>query len=339
MVQQLRRAGLPAIGLIGALLGLTAAGERRVDARTEGTEARTSSTNTVAAPQGGPTLVTPATIDKLTAELAGKYGESERPRFDRGIKQAAQFWRKEDGDEAAFAEVVRSQVTSDSKAHNALFARMEFAFESLDGHMNEIARDFRRQSDLDLGPIYPFDEILAGYDPSAHVVDDFFANKLAFVVLLNFPLTTLEQRLTDGEHWSRRQWAEARLAERFGKRVPADVQPGHRRGAAATPRATSPRYNIWMHHLVDAKGERLFPAEAAAPLALEPARRDQGRLLRRRRPGSRKQRMIAKVMDRIVTQTIPAVVVDNPHVDWDPVTNAVERRRRSATPTWRPRRT
>ena len=61
--------------------------------------------------------------------------------------------------------------------------------------MNEIARDFRRQSDLDLGEIYPFDEILAGYDPSAHVNDDFFANRLAFAVLLNFPLTTLEQRL------------------------------------------------------------------------------------------------------------------------------------------------
>ena len=52
--------------------------------------------------------------------------------------------------------------------------------------MHEIARDFRQQSDLDLGPIYPFDEILAGYDPSAHIIDDFFQNKLAFAVLLNF---------------------------------------------------------------------------------------------------------------------------------------------------------
>ena len=36
-------------------------------------------------------------------------------------------------------------------------SRMEFAFESLDGHMHEIERDFRRQSDLDIGPIRPFD--------------------------------------------------------------------------------------------------------------------------------------------------------------------------------------
>ena len=83
-------------------------------------------------------------------------------------------------------------------------------FETLDGHMLEIGRDFRKQSDLDLGPIYPFDETLAGYDPSAHVTDDLFENKLAFTVLLNFPLTTLQQRLAEGEKWSRRHWAETR---------------------------------------------------------------------------------------------------------------------------------
>ena len=33
--------------------------------------------------------------------------------------------------------------------------------------------------------------------------------------------------------------------------------------------------------------------------------------------------MILKVMERIVTQTIPAVVIDNPRVDWNPHTIAV----------------
>ena len=144
-----------------------------------------------AAPQGGQTLVTPATIQKLATELAGKYGESERSRIERGLNQAARFWRKEDGNEADFAEVARAQIAQDSAVRNALFSRMEFGLESLDGHMNEIARDFRRQSDLDIGEIYPFDEILAGYDPAAHVNDDFFSNRLAFAVLLNFPVTTL----------------------------------------------------------------------------------------------------------------------------------------------------
>jgi hypothetical protein len=33
--------------------------------------------------------------------------------------------------------------------------------------------------------------------------------------------------------------------------------------------------------------------------------------------------MIQRVMEHIVRQTIPDVVIDNPHVDWDPVTNEV----------------
>jgi hypothetical protein len=274
-----------------------------------------------AAPQGGQTLVTPATIQKLATELATKYGESERSRIERGLNQAARFWRKEDGDEAAFGEVVRAQVAADSTARNALFSRLEYALESLDGHMNEIARDFRRQSDLDLGQIYPFDEVLAGYDPSAHVVDDFFANRLGFAVLLNFPLTTLEQRLTDGERWSRRQWAEARLAERFGKRVPADVNLAISEAQSNAARYIA-RYNVWTHHLVDVKGQRLFPPKQR--LLSHWNLRDQIKAdYSEGKNGIARQRTIAWVMDRIVTQTIPAVVVDNPHVDWDPTTNAV----------------
>ena len=40
--------------------------------------------------------------------------------------------------------------------------------------------------------------------------------------------------------------------------------------------------------------------------------------------GLAKQRMIQQVMDRIVTQTIPAVVVNNPNYDWNPYTNEVK---------------
>jgi len=48
--------------------------------------------------------------------------------------------------------------------------------------------------------------------PSAHFVDDSFRNRLAFAVLLNFPVTTLKDRLELGPGRTRRQWGEARLA-------------------------------------------------------------------------------------------------------------------------------
>nr|NIS39127.1 hypothetical protein [Candidatus Saccharibacteria bacterium]NIV73197.1 hypothetical protein [Calditrichia bacterium]NIW80919.1 hypothetical protein [Calditrichia bacterium] len=39
--------------------------------------------------------------------------------------------------------------------------------------------------------------------------------------------------------------------------------------------------------------------------------------------GLPRQRMIHQVMERIITQEIPKVVVDNPDVDWNPYTNTV----------------
>lgn len=260
-------------------------------------------------------------LDTLETELAGKYGAGERERIRRGLKQAAEFWRPEDGDAAAFADFARASYAGDSATREALFARLERAMESLDGHMLEIVRDLRTPSDLDVGPLYPFDDALAGYDPGAHLSDDLFANKVAFTVLLNFPLTTLGERLSAGETWSRRQWAEARLAQRFSRRVPADVNQALSQAISDAARYIA-EYNVWMHHVVDAKGTRLFPAgmrllshwNLRDELKSDYAEADA-------KTGLAKQRSIAKVMERIVTQTIPAAVVDNPGVDWDPFTN------------------
>jgi hypothetical protein len=261
------------------------------------------------------------TTTKLEAELVSKYGEAERGRIRQGLSQAADFWREEDGDAKAFEEMVRTYLAGDKATRDALFSRMEFALESYDGHSNEIARDFRKQSDLDLGPIYPFDEILAGYDPTAHFTEDSFQDRLAFAVLLNFPITTLEDRLKEGEGWTRRQWAEARLADRFSKRVPAAVNQAIARAAAESGQYIA-EYNIWMHHLVDARGQRLFPAKMRLLShwnLRDQLKSDYGDASN----GLAKQREMAQVMERIVTQTIPRAVVNNPGVDWNPATNAV----------------
>ena len=252
-----------------------------------------------------------------------KYGEAQRPRIHRGLQQVAQFWRAEDGDDAAFQSFVADNFAGDATTLDALFNRMEFAFESLDGHLAEISRDWKWQSDLDLGTVYPFDETMAGYDPSAHVTDDLYQNKLAFVLVLNFPLTTLDERLTRGATWSRRQWAEAKLALRFSKRVPSDVNATISKASADASQYVA-TYNIWMHHLVDANGRRLFPPKMRLlehwnlrdEIKAEYSLPQTGALP--------KQRMIQRVMERIVDQSIPPQVVDNPTLDWNPQTNEVK---------------
>jgi len=263
----------------------------------------------------------PASVQKLETELAPKDAEA-RQRLTRGLKQVGRFWRAEDGDAQEFESFVRASFAADQAALDTMFARYERLFEQLDGHMQEIVREFRTHSDLDRGPIMPYDDAFAGYDPSAHINDDFFRNKLAFVVLLNFPLTTLDQRLTEGQQWNRRQWAEARLAQRFSKRVPAEVSLAIAKAAAEGERYIS-EYNIWMHHLVDGRGQRLFPPKMR--LLSHWNLRDQLKAdYNDAQKGLAKQRSIQQVMERIITQTIPAAVIDNPGVDWNPFTNEVK---------------
>jgi hypothetical protein len=261
-------------------------------------------------------------VAALEAELVDTYGEAQRERAQTGLGQVADFWRVEDGGRDVFEAFVRRNFAGDDATLDVMFARYEKLLEKLDGHMLEILLAFREQSDLDVGPILPFDEVFAAYDPSAHVSDDFFTNKLAFVVLLNFPVTTLEQKLGEGENWTRREWAEARLADRFSGRVPADVQQAVAAADAASDQYIA-EYNIWMHHLVTDSGERLFPA--GMKLLSHWNLRDEIKAnYSEPENGLAKQRMIQKVMERIVDQSIPEVVVNSPHVDWDPYANTVK---------------
>lgn len=259
---------------------------------------------------------------KMQSELIAKYGEGQRGRAERGLQQVASFWRAEDGDANVFEEFVRTNFAGELATLDTMFERFERNLEQLDGHMGEVAREFRQQSALDVGPVLPFDEMFEGYEPSAHVIDDFFKNKIAFTVLLNFPLTTLAQRLSEGEKWSRRQWAETRLAQRFSRRIPASVNLAIGEASAEAGRYIA-EYNIWMHHLIDEKGARLF-APKLRLLSHWNLRDEIKADYSDAQSGLAKQRMIQQVMERIVTQTIPAIVVNNPSVDWNPFTNEVK---------------
>jgi hypothetical protein len=257
----------------------------------------------------------------LQTELVALHGESVRERAARGIRQVGQFWRDADGDRSVFEDFVRMHFAATPAAVDALFHRFESLFEQLEGHMHEIYRGFREQLDLDLGPVLPVDEMFGGYYPGAHMTDDMFENKLAFVVLLNFPLTTLEERIAGAGQRSRREWAEIRLAQRFDKRIPAWVNQAVTQAEAVSGRYIS-EYDIWMHHLVDDSGKRFFPPKMR--LLSHWGLRDEIKSnYRSAENGLQKQRIIQRVMEHVIEQTIPQIVINNPAVDWNPLTNRV----------------
>lgn len=259
----------------------------------------------------------PMDTKAVKAELLKLHGDAQKARLDRGVDQVASLWRKEDGDLLAFA---KENFLTDPKDLDLAFDRYEKNFEQIDGHFLEIGRELRKGTELDLGPMQKqLDPLFAAWDPSAHVVEDLFNDKVGFIALLNFPLTTLAERLA-GKDWSRRQWAEARLTARFARRVPAEIQL-EIAGAASAADLYIAEYNLWMHHVLSEKGERLFPK--GKRLITHWNLRDELKANYAEKAGLPKQRTIITVMERIVTQTIPAAVIDNPRVDWDPFTNKV----------------
>jgi hypothetical protein len=262
------------------------------------------------------------TSAQLERELVATWGAAQQPAIQRGLRQVGQFWREDDGSAAVFAAFVRDQYAGDPAVRDAQFDRFQRMSEMLSGHLTELRYELKLQTDLDRGPVYPFDELFSAYDPGAHLADDFFQTKLAFVVLLNFPLTTLEQRLSDGERWSRRQWAEARLALSCSKRVPAAVQQAMS-DAQAEAELYINEYKIWMHHLLDTAGQRPFPA--GMKLITHWNLRDEIKSqYADPKAGLARQRLIQQVMERIINQSIPQAVINNPGVDWDPVANTIK---------------
>jgi hypothetical protein len=257
----------------------------------------------------------------MEKELLKTYGQKHKSRITRGLHQVSTYWRATDGDQSTFEEFVRSNFTVDETTINAMFYRYQDHLEKINGHMDRIILNLREHADLDRGPLLSFDELFAGYNPAAHLTDDFFNNKLAFIVLLNFPLTTLDERSTAGKIWTRRQWAETRLASHFMERIPAEVNLEISRISSESDQYIS-GYNIWMHHLINEKGERLFPPQLR--LLTHWNLRDEIKAqYADATDGLERQRMIQKVMESIVDQSIPESVIDNPFVDWNPYSGEV----------------
>jgi hypothetical protein len=261
------------------------------------------------------------TAPQLEKDLQQKHGEAQLPRIRQGLTQVAGLWRESDGDAAAFRDFVLTHFAGDQASRDALFERFQRRLEVLDGHLVELGYEFRLHTDLELGPVLPFDELFAAYSPGAHVSEDFFANKIAFVALLNFPLTTLEQRLNESANWSRRQWADTRLAARFEQRLPAQVLQDIAKADSEADLYIND-YKIWAHHLVDAQGVRLF-APGLKLITHWNLRDEIKAQYARKSEGLAAQLTIARVMERIIDQSAPKVVINNPAVDWNPFANTV----------------
>lgn len=269
-----------------------------------------------------PSPIDSAAVDRTVQRLLDHHGPDYANRIRRGVEQVAQRWWAEDGDAEAFTNFCESHFLADSEALAATFRRLEGVLEQIEGHLHEVRRELTAPIDLDTGPLLAADRLFAELDFASHVSEDLFRTRTAFLALLNFPVHALAERLAEGPGWDRETWARSRFMDRFAQRVPAAVHQEITRVSTATEQYVT-GYNIRLDRLVTPAGERPFPE--GLRLISHWGLRDQlaSYYVDEDPAGLARQRMIQRVMERIVRQEIPAAVLDNPDVLWDPENNAV----------------
>lgn len=264
--------------------------------------------------------ITPSTVQATILALQQKYGDAHALRFQRSVPQAASLWTAQDGTPEEFQSFCLEHFVADSAELARMADILQANLESLWGCFNKIGVDLKLHIHVDGPEPTALDEMFGGFDPSAHFDDDMYEQKIAFVVVLNFPFFTLEEKNELGSAWSRQQWAYARLGDLFTSRVPAACNQLLAGQLAAADNYIS-NYNIMMGQLRDDQGTALFPPMA---LITHWGLRDELKThYNQGQEGLNKQRMIYQVMRRIIDQSIPQCVINNDQYLWNPYSNQV----------------
>lgn len=261
--------------------------------------------------------VVTATVDRVMAEQP----DADRLLLEKGVRHSASLWRENDGTAEEFTEFASANYISDPARRSRIFLKLSNYFESLSGNMNEITLDLRKVLDEAAGEIDEIDRMFGNYSVGSHLQSDLYENKIAFLVALNFPYYTLEEKEEQGAGWSREQWAMARLGDQFISRVPAELNQAAS-VALGNAEMYIAEYNIHMGKLRSDDGQQLFP-DGMVLLSHWNLRDEIKSNYADMENGLAKQEMVYRVMERIIRQEIPVKVINNPEYEWAPFSNKV----------------
>ncbi|MDY0102063.1 MAG: hypothetical protein RBS07_03940 [Lentimicrobium sp.] len=259
-------------------------------------------------------------VEKVISQLTDSLGAAHQFRIERGVSQVADLWRESDGSTADFEQFCKQNFVVDDAAIKTLFGKLERNFEVLRGNFHKIDLQLKEPIQLTGPDIMPVDMMFGSYDASAHLDDDLFNNKIAFLTALNFPYYSLKEKTEQGDNWSRLQWAYARMGDRFTSRVPADIILKASQTLTEADAYISD-YNVYMGKLQNADGKFLFPADMK--LITHWGLRDELKSNYAGENGLEKQRMIYNVMKHIIDQSIPQQVINKDEYAWNPETNKI----------------
>ncbi len=258
-------------------------------------------------------------IEKVKKALVDKFENENEELIKRGVKHAASLWRSSDGTPDEFESFCLENFINDANEKQMVFDKISKNFESLWGHQNKIILDLNENMDLNNGPYHKVDAMFAAYSPGAHFSNDFYSNKIAFVIALNFPPYSLDEKNELGKSWNSLDWGYARMGDVFTARVPAKLSQAI--GVANTNAGIYiAEYNVYMGHLLNNEGAKLFPEDMVL-LSHWNLRDEIKSNYANKENGLEKQDMIYSVMKHIINQTIPEKVVNSGDYDWNPIEN------------------
>jgi hypothetical protein len=265
--------------------------------------------------------ISEASVAAATRAISEKNQGSGVALAEKGVKHAASLWRDTDGTPEDFIKFCTENFVGDPAKKEATFTRFSEYFESLYGHFNKLTLDMLENVTLQKGEVLPIDPMFAGYNPGAHLMNDLYDNKIAFIVALNFPYFTTEEKNQSLAGWSPLQWGYARMGDVFSSRIPSELVQQSSKVSAECD-AYIADYNIYMGHLLSKDNKKLFP-ENMVLLSHWNLRDEIKADYANKEVGYEKQGLIYQVMQRIVDQSIPKAIINSDKADWNPVTNEV----------------
>lgn len=277
-------------------------------------------------------IITDADVKAVLDSIKAGQPGADLTRAEKGVKQVAALWFAEDGTVQDFITFCKDNFIADEASREGAFRQISTHLETLLGFGNKMMVNMLLPIHVSGPEPLPADLMFGGFNPMAHLTEDMFSNKIAFYVLLNYPVYTLSEKMANENTWSRKEWAYARLADMFAARVPGELNRKYNEISTKADNYIA-NYNIYLGNLVDKDKKTLFASDIVRithwGLRDEIKSNYAGNALAQ-------QKMIYEVMKHIIYQTIPGEVVNNGDFQWNPYDNKLYKDGKEVTHTPEP---
>lgn len=239
-------------------------------------------------------------------------------RIRRGVSKVASLWKAKDGNRAEMEQFIYSnfQVGEDL---DSLLIELDRSLEIINGNFNKMSVSLKMPVHTNSGEIGRLESMLADWEPSAHFQRDMFDSKTAYLIALNFPEYTFEEKRKLGPEWTDREWAEAKAGDLFSRPINPKANQAVSQAQSEADKYIS-EYYIYMGNVVDSTSKSPFPEEMR--LISHWNLRDEIKAnYANNEKGYDKQNLIYNVMLRIIGQDIPQQVINSDEYLWNPISN------------------